>query len=92
MYQVQNHETPHASKKCGTCCLTDPKYKRWKLVQRKKQQQAKHCLQDSSRQAVQESATAIATARPLNLSTMAATSTVSSQPSRTRVVLAEGEN
>jgi len=43
-------------------------------VHRKKQQWARHCLQASSRQAVQESATAMA--RPLNLSTMAATSTV----------------
>ena len=65
------------------CHSNDPRYKRRK--HRKKQQQARQRLQASSRQAVQESATVTATARPLlNLSTMAATSTVSSQPSRTR--------
>jgi len=54
-------------------------------VHRKKQQWARRCLQASSRQAVQESATVTAMARPLlNLSTMAATSMVSSQPSKTR--------
>jgi len=53
-------------------------------VHKKKQQQARCCLQASSRQAVQESATATATARTLNLSTKAATSMVSSQPSRPR--------
>ena len=78
-------ETPHASKKCGTCHSNDPKYKRRKVVHRKKQQWARRHLQASSRQAVQESATVTTMARPLNLlSTMAATSTVSSQPSRTR--------
>jgi len=76
-------ETPHASKKCGTCCPNDPKYKRRKVVHRKKQQWARWRLQASSRQAVQESTTVTATARPLlNLSTMAATSMVSSQPLR----------
>jgi len=55
-------------------------------VHRKKQQQwARWRLQASSRQTVQESATVTATARPLlNLSTTAATSMLSSQPSRTR--------
>jgi len=77
-------ETPHASKKCGMYCSNDPKYKRRKVVHRKKQQRDRHCLQASSRQAVQESATETATARPLlNVSTMEATSLVSSQPSRT---------
>jgi len=66
------------------CCSNDPKYKRRKVVHRKKQQRARRHLQASSRQAVQESATVTAMARPpLNLSTMAATSMVSSQPSRT---------
>jgi len=83
--KCKKRETPHASKKCGTCCSNDPKYKRRKVVHRNKQQRARQQLQASSRQAVQESATVTATARPLlNLSTMAATSTVSSQPSRTR--------
>jgi hypothetical protein len=52
-----------------------------KAVHRKKQQLARCCLQAFSRQAVKESATA--TARPLNLSTMAAKSMVSSLPPRT---------
>jgi len=79
----KKRETPHASKKCGTCCSNDPRYKRRKIVHRKKQQQARRCLQAFSRQAVQESAPVTARARPLNLSIMAATSTVSSQPSGT---------
>jgi len=74
----------HMQARSVECCSNDPKYKGKKVVHRKKQQQARHCLQASSRQAVQESATATAIARPLlNLSTMAATSMVSSQPSRT---------
>jgi len=81
--KCKKYETPHASKKCGTCCSNGPKYKRRKVVHRKKQQWARHHLQASSRQAVQESATVTAMARPLNLPTMAATSMVSSQPSRT---------
>ena len=84
--KCKKRETPHASKKCGMCCSNDPKYKRRKVVHRKKQQRARRHLQASPRQAVQESATVTAMARPLlNLSsTMAGTSTVSSQPSRTR--------
>jgi len=66
-----------------TCCSNDPKYKRRKAVHRKNKQWARSHLQASSRQAEQESATATATARPLNLSTMAETSMVSSQPSIT---------
>jgi len=74
----KKHETPlPASKKCGTCRSNDLKYKRRKFVHRKKQQRARRRLQASSRQAVQESATVTATARPLLnlLSKMAATST-----------------
>jgi len=83
--KCKKRETPHSSKKCGMCRSNDPKYKKRKVVHRKRQQRARQRLQASSRQAVQESATVTATARPLlNLSTMAATSMVSSQPSRTR--------
>jgi len=81
--KCKKHETLHASNKCGACHSNGPKYKRRKIVHRKKQQRDKWLLQASSRQTVQESATVTAMARPLNLSTMAATSTVSSQPSRT---------
>jgi len=83
--KCKKRETLHARKKCGTCRSNDPKYKRRKVVHRKKQQWDRLHLQASSRQTVQESATVTATSRPLlNLSTMAATSAVSSQPSRTR--------
>jgi len=81
--KCKKYETPHASKQCGMCHSNDSKYKRRKDVHRKKQEQARCCLQASSRQAVQERAPATATPRPLNLSTMAATSTGGSQPSRT---------
>jgi len=54
-----------------------------RLCTGRSKQQARFCLQASSRQAMQESATATANARPPNLSTMEATSMVSSQPSRT---------
>jgi len=63
------------------CHSNDPKHKRSKVVHRKKQQQARHCLQASSRQAVQESATTTAMTRPLNFPTMATTSKVSSEHS-----------
>jgi len=42
----------HMQARSAMCCSNDPKYKRKKVVHRKKQQ---HCLQASSRQAVQES-------------------------------------
>jgi len=53
--KCKKSETPHASK-CGRCCSND--HKRRKVVHRKKQQQARHRLQASSRQAVQEGAIA----------------------------------
>jgi len=55
--KCKKHETPHASKKCGMCHSNDPKYKKRKVLHRKKQQRARQRLQASSRQAVQESAT-----------------------------------